>query len=114
MKAKLTIFTIAVLSTFSLAQAQNEKVSKKEAPSVKAFNRAPELHLSSAVLKLQQFCDKQYGKNMVYIDEAAYVREEQEAYWKIGIRKVKEETGHMFYKVFSDGRIEQSSVVKDG
>jgi len=50
----------------------------------------------------------------IFVDEALFIRTEDESFWKIGVRLKARQTGHLYYKVISEGKVESHSVVKDG
>ena len=50
----------------------------------------------------------------VFVDEAVYIRDTGESYWKVGLRQRKKETGHLYYKVTSTKEVSGLPAVKDG
>lgn len=77
--------------------------------------RVPSPTIEEAIALIRKHhAEKPEGLKGIFVDEAVYIREADKAYWKIGVRNAEYETGHLIYKVSSDGSVEIDSVVKDG
>jgi hypothetical protein len=77
--------------------------------------RVPTPSLEEAVALVKKHHEEHPGTlKGIFIDEAVFVREPQKAYWKIGVRHTEYETGHLIYKVSTDGVVAIDSVIKDG
>jgi len=109
MKSRLLIIAPMLLClTISLA------LGEKQRRAVQA-DRVPQIDIVNAIqLTVEHHKKKLPEMGDIFVDEAVFVRTESGSFWKIGVRLKDRETGHLFYKVDSEGKIESHSVVKDG
>ncbi len=78
-------------------------------------DRVPKINIVRAV----QFIIDHHRKSNpetgeVFVDEALFVRTKDESFWKVGVRLKTHETGHLYYKVTTEGKVTLHSAVKDG
>ena len=109
MKTKIcTIVPILLLCFMSIAMGEKQRRAQQT-------DRIPKIDIIKAV----QLVTEHHQKNNpamqdVFVDEAVFVRKKDKSFWKIGVRLRERETGHLYYKLTSQGKVESHSVVKDG
>ena len=109
MKMRLYII-IPVLLLFFISMAAGEKQWR-----AKQQDRVPKIDIVKAIQLATDHHEKSNpAMRDVFVDEALFVRTKVESFWKIGVRLKDRETGHLYYKVTSEGKVESHSVVKDG
>jgi len=105
MKATILISILSAALLLSLLKAERSRESFGP--------RVPPVTIGKALEQLSlHLRDK--GEADYFIDEAAFIRKEENSFWKFGIRNAERETGHAFYSVGIDGSVKIHSVVKDG
>jgi len=109
MKSRLLIITpLLLLLTISLALGEKQRRSEQA-------DRVPKIEIVKAIqLAIEHHKKEQPDMGEVFVDEALFMRMEAESFWKVGVRLKDVETGHLYYKVDSEGKTEPHSVVKDG
>jgi len=77
--------------------------------------RIPTISITEAIKLVLLHHQKENPKGEeVFVDEAVYIRDTGESYWKVGLRQRKKETGHLYYKVTSTKEVSGLPAVKDG
>jgi hypothetical protein len=77
--------------------------------------RIPAISITEAIKLVLLHHQKENPKGEeVFVDEAVYIRDTGESYWKVGLRQRKQETGHLYYKVTSTKKVSGLCAVKDG
>lgn len=78
-------------------------------------DRVPKVDIVKAIeLTIDHNKKNNPAMEAIFVDEAVYIRTEDTSFWKIDVRLKERETGHLYYKVNSEGIVETLSVVKDG
>lgn len=76
--------------------------------------RVPVIPIERAIKLVYDHHNNKPDVKPVFIDEVVYVREAEKSFWKVGVRIVENETGHLYYALATDEKITIHSVVKDG
>ncbi len=90
-------------------------VAGEKNPSFRKQDRIPVVDIVKAIQLTVDHHQKEHpDMGDIFVDEAMYMQTEDESFWKIGVRLKARETGHHYYKVTSEGKVESLSAVKDG
>jgi|GEM_PF-2033811 len=107
---KRSLYLLVFLSLCFTSAVQGEKNRRQGNQ-----DRIPEVSAITAIqLTLDHHKELHPEMGEIFVDEALFIRTEDEVFWKIGVRLKKLETGHLHYKVTNDKKVESHSMVKDG